>query len=210
MNKEAILEGSKGVTEVHAMSNVSLLEKYTFPYENQELTNIQGNKGNHITQTFGIESNGVARPPVLQRGRNDPFIESGHPGCPRYPQSVMKSAVQPPVISPTLREQVSALVNAAQESKLYSLPGAKPIDSIADRYFVQITAWTYGLSPVQRSRRYSIGEVMLLAALKGHFRDHASLRYTGEALRRCGFTQKRDWTAAGRNKRYWQLVGDEK
>ncbi len=46
-------------------------------------------------------------------------------------------------------------------------------------------------------------EVMVLAGLKGRYREHASARYTGEALRRCGFVTKRDWTTAGRNKRFW-------
>jgi hypothetical protein len=84
------------------------------------------------------------------------------------------------------------------------------IGPIADGYVRQITKWTQRLTPAQLGRCFSMEEVMALAGLKGRYREHASVRYTGEALRRCGFKQKRDWTAAGRNKRYWKFGGEEK
>lgn len=112
-----------------------------------------------------------------------------------------KMTMQPPVISANLRDTVNRLVREAaviSQSHTHLPPG-----SIADSYVTQITRWSQQLTPAQLSRRYSMEEVMALAGLKGRYRDHASVRYTGEALRRCGFVTKRDWTTAGRNKRFW-------
>jgi hypothetical protein len=210
MNKKTTTKGNQRVTAVQPTGKVTPCKKCYLPEENQGLTRNRVTKGSHFSQTLGRKNEGTNLHPKLGQGGKDPFIESGYPGYPGYPTPALQFAVQPPVIRAMLRDEVSTLVKAAHASKANSLPDTKPIGSIADRYFVQITAWVSGLSPLQKLRRYSIGEVMLLAALKGHYRDHASLRYTGEALRRCGFKQKRDWTAAGRNKRYWQFVGEEK
>jgi hypothetical protein len=117
--------------------------------------------------------------------------------------------MQPPLIFQNLRETIDRLKTEAMDAQACSMQTI-PKGGIADEYAGLIQTWVNTLPAVQRCRQFTIAEVMLLAALKGHFRDHASLRYTGEALRRCGFKQKRDWTTAGRNKRYWQFVGDQK
>ena len=117
--------------------------------------------------------------------------------------------MQPPLIFETLRETVDRLKTEAVNKKVPSVQTV-PKQSIPDEYVENIQTWVSRLPPVQRCRQFTITEVIALATLPGHFRPNASLRYTGEALRRCGFKQKRDWTAAGRNKRYWQFVGDEK
>ena len=115
--------------------------------------------------------------------------------------------MQPPMIGVNLREAVNRLTCEAM-----AVPPTKHDSSgpIVDGYVAQIISWTQRLTPAQLGRSFSMAEVMLLAGLKGRYRDFASLRYTGEALRRCGFKQKRDWTTAGRNKRYWKFVGNEK
>lgn len=113
--------------------------------------------------------------------------------------------MQPPMIGASLREVVNRLALQAiaqQPQKEHSHTGP-----IADGYVTQITNWVQRLTPAQLGRCFSMEEVMTLAGLKGRYRDHASVRYTGEALRRCGFKQKRDWTASGRNKRYWLFEG---
>lgn len=111
--------------------------------------------------------------------------------------------VQPPVIRASLRDAVNRLVHEAKVAPT-SQPLKHAVDcSIADNYVNQIMNWSQRLTPAQLGRRYSIEEVMALAELKGRYREHASVRYTGEALRRCGFETKRDWTTAGRNKRFW-------
>jgi hypothetical protein len=111
--------------------------------------------------------------------------------------------MQPPVITPHLRDSVNLLVTKSREKATCHPPSNTEMGAILDCYANQIMKWSQHLSPAQLSRKYSIEEVMALACLRGRYRDHASVRYTSEALRRCGFVTKRDWTVAGRNKRYW-------
>lgn len=111
--------------------------------------------------------------------------------------------MQPPVIGATLRETVNRLAREATSTPTPQPTTHLALGSISDNYVTQIMNWSQRLTPAQLGRRYSLEEVMTLAGLKGRYRDHASVRYTGEALRRCGFVTKRDWTTAGRNKRFW-------
>lgn len=109
--------------------------------------------------------------------------------------------MQPPLIKVSLRDAVRQLAyQAASDAQRDQYNRA---ESIADEYTRQIGAWIRGLSLAQATRRYTIGEVIVLAGLQGHYRSQACTRYAGEALRRSGFRSIRDWTVAGRNKRYW-------
>jgi len=117
--------------------------------------------------------------------------------------------MQPPLIFQNLRTAIDQLKSEALSATAHSVQAIPKVD-ISDEYVERIQTWVGQLPPVQRCRQFTIAEVIALACLSGHFRPNASQRYTGEALRRCGFKQKRDWTAAGRNKRYWQFVGEEK
>jgi hypothetical protein len=117
--------------------------------------------------------------------------------------------MQPPLIFQNLRTAIDQLKTEALSVKASSVQAVTK-ESIPDEYVERIQTWVSRLPPVQLQRQFTITEVIALATLPGHFRPNASLRYTGEALRRCGFKQQRDWTAAGRNKRYWQFVGEEK
>jgi hypothetical protein len=117
--------------------------------------------------------------------------------------------MQPPLIFETLRETIDRLKKEAVNVKVPTVQKA-PKENIADEYVGLIQTWVGRLPLVQLQRQFTITEVIALATLPGHFRANASLRYTGEALRRCGFKQKRDWTTAGRNKRYWFFEGEEK
>lgn len=119
------------------------------------------------------------------------------------------NTMQPPLIFQNLRTAIDQLKTEALSATAHSVQAVNK-ESIPDEYVERIQTWVGRLPPVQRCRQFTITEVIALATLPGHFRPNASLRYTGEALRRCGFKQKRDWTAAGRNKRYWQFVGEEK
>jgi hypothetical protein len=112
-------------------------------------------------------------------------------------------ALQPPVIRENLRDTVNRLMNEAASTATPQAPTHGAHASITDNYVIQIMSWTQRLAPAQLCRSYTLDEVMTLAGLKGRYRDHASVRYTGEALRRCGFVTKRDWSTAGRNKRFW-------
>jgi hypothetical protein len=111
--------------------------------------------------------------------------------------------MQPPLIYRPLRAQLEQL---REHSLISSKP--EPVASqrskqIVDEYTSSILNWKDQATPIQRLRLFTIDELIRLANLSGRFRAQASYRYTGEALRRCGFKQKRDWSAAGRNKRYW-------
>ena len=117
--------------------------------------------------------------------------------------------MQPPLIFQNLRAAIDQLKAEAITEQARSVQ-AEPSENIAEEYVERIQIWLDRLPPVQRTRKFSIAEVITLATLPGHYCPSASLRYTGEALRRCGFKQKRDWTAAGRNKRYWLLTGETK
>ncbi len=167
-------------------------------------------EGNHFSRNGKSSTKALGVRPLVSAEEIEPFTESGHPRCPGHPVEAEAISLQPPVIGATLRESVNRLVREA--SATASMPPSKNDISapIVDGYVEQIIRWTQRLTPAQLGRSFSLEELMALAGLKGRYREHASLRYTGEALRRCGFKQQRDWTTAGRNKRYWQFVGEEK
>ena len=109
----------------------------------------------------------------------------------------------PPLIYRPLREQLEQLREQSQTKVEFKPVASEGSQQIVDEYTTLIRNWQDQVTPIQRLRLFTIDELIRLANLSGRFRVHASHRYTGEALRRCGFKQKRDWSAAGRNKRYW-------
>jgi hypothetical protein len=113
------------------------------------------------------------------------------------------------ILTPTLRQQIDKL--KAETLELNSNPPAGPAkpESLIDHYTDQITTWITTLTVLQKQRKYKLQEISALAQLKGHYREKPSNQFTGEALRRCGFIAKRDWSAAGRNCRWWQLTKKE-
>ena len=114
------------------------------------------------------------------------------------------------VLNPTLRQQIDKLKAETLELNAKSPTNpTKPI-SLIEQYTNQITTWVASMTTLQRQRTYTLEEIITLAGLKGYFRARASNQYTGEALRRCGFNPKRDWTISGRNKRYWLYKGEAK
>ena len=64
------------------------------------------------------------------------------------------------------------------------------------------------MTPRQRERRFTIQEVVSLAQLRGITLPNPPDRHVAQALGVAGFKPCRDWTRAGRNKRYWTLTGD--
>ncbi len=111
--------------------------------------------------------------------------------------------MQPPLIYRSVREQIDLLREKALAPVNSKQRALNTDQKIVDEYTSLIRTWQDQATPVQKLRLFTIDELIRLANLSGRFRVQASHRYTGEALRRCGFKQKRDWTAAGRNKRYW-------
>jgi hypothetical protein len=116
--------------------------------------------------------------------------------------------VQPPLIYRPLRAQLEQLREQTQVGAKPEPVAPQRSKQIVDEYTALIRNWQDQATPIQRLRLFTIDELIRLANLSGRFRAQASHRYTGEALRRCGFKQKRDWTASGRNKRFWLLDGE--
>lgn len=109
----------------------------------------------------------------------------------------------PPLIYRPLREQLDQLREQTLLSAKSGVLLKKETQKIIDEYTSLIRCWQDQATHVQRLRLFTIDELIRLTNLSGRYRDQASHRYAGEALRRCGFKQKRNWTRAGRNKRYW-------
>ena len=72
-----------------------------------------------------------------------------------------------------------------------------------DRLVSEIRAWLKTMSLQQRSRKFTIDEVVVLAQLTGTYQPLPARRDVAYALRTLGFQPCRDWTKAGRNRRYW-------
>ncbi|BDU57930.1 hypothetical protein LMORI2_09120 [Limnohabitans sp. MORI2] len=200
-------QGDHGVTcykqfEVDTLK-VTLPENGLFQREIPLPSSMRVTQGNHFSESGVSNTKAVGTRPQMSASEFEPFIRSGQLGYPGYPVQACMSPLQPPVIGATLRESVNRLVREATATTTMTPHTHVATGPIADGYVTQITNWVQRLTPAQLGRCFSMDEVMTLAGLKGRYRDHASVRYTGEALRRCGFKQKRDWTAAGRNKRYW-------
>ena len=69
----------------------------------------------------------------------------------------------------------------------------------------QLTEWVASMNPEQRQRRFTIEEVERLAGLTGKHGGRAAHRHIAHALHRIGFIHLRDWSVAGRNRRFWQF-----
>ena len=66
---------------------------------------------------------------------------------------------------------------------------------------VQIKRWWANLPPIMQQRPYQITEIA--AQCRGRYRDKPALREVATALRVLGWSERRDWSVAGRNKRFW-------
>jgi hypothetical protein len=82
--------------------------------------------------------------------------------------------------------------------------------SQTDRLRDRIIHWTESMTPELRSRRFTTEEIESLAGLIGKNGGRAAHHQIALALRSVGFKPCRDWTLAGRNRRYWKFVGDQK
>lgn len=68
-------------------------------------------------------------------------------------------------------------------------------------YIGTITAWWDNQPPRTREHPWSL-KIIAAAAFADSPRK-PSIQHVAEALRRIGFTERRDWTRAGRNRRLW-------
>lgn len=114
--------------------------------------------------------------------------------------------MQPPQFSPYLldglrRLREKAITQAERaESQIAQTDTAKQQRQQTD--FVQLVReWYEAIPPAARARRYTTEE--LLNTFKGRYSARPSTRMIAAALVANGFTPHRDWTRAGRNRRYW-------
>ena len=94
---------------------------------------------------------------------------------------------------------IAAIARAKNECKQAAL--AKRERKRQQDYIGTVTAWWNNQSPVVREHPWSINTIAA-AAFAGSPRK-PSIQRIAEALRRLGFSERRDWTKAGRNRRYW-------
>ena len=77
------------------------------------------------------------------------------------------------------------------------------LKSGADRSVHKINVWLKTMSLQQQYRKFTIDEVVTLAQLTGTYQASPAKREVAQALRALGFRPCRDWSTAGRNRRYW-------
>ena len=86
-----------------------------------------------------------------------------------------------------------------QNKKLKDKPAQNQLEYLDEG----IKAWIESLSADQLLRRYTLNEIIGLAKLKGCHREQPQFEQLASVLRKNGFVNKRAWTNASRNKRYW-------
>lgn len=111
--------------------------------------------------------------------------------------------MQPPRMKPPLREEIDQLIaRASRQSQV--TPSSQPASQIPCPpvdYKQLIQLWFDKEPPALRNRKYSMTEFVMRFA--GRFRPKPAARLIAEALRELGWTEHRDWTRDGRNRRYW-------
>jgi len=115
--------------------------------------------------------------------------------------------MQPPVIYQPLRSRLKQLNDLAITQARSTAKQETCIRASIEQYVEFIRCWQSQQPPIQNQRKFTIDELIQLTNLEGRYRMKPSHRYVAEALRRSGFRAKRDWTNAGRNKRYWYWQG---
>ena len=108
------------------------------------------------------------------------------------------------IFGPTLRQEIERLKAEAEIRTDKPPTEALNQSPLINTYVDQVHKWITSMTALQRQRAYTLQEIIALAGLKGRFRIRASNQLTGEALRICGLTSKREWSNKGRGKRYWQ------
>lgn len=116
-----------------------------------------------------------------------------------------KMNVQPPTsVRPPLTLHLEQLRQAAQRATYTRAPNQ------TDRFRDLIYRWSAAMTPEQLSRRFTTAEIELLAGLVGKHGGRAAHHHIALALRSAGFIPCRDWSVAGRNRRYWKFQGVDK
>jgi len=97
--------------------------------------------------------------------------------------------------------QVQRLKEEAERTNQQSKDSS--IQTQMERLEDGINTWINSLTPDQLTRRYTLKEIIELANLEGRHKDLPQYEQVASALRKNGFMNKRAWTKASRNKRFW-------
>jgi|Laugresbdmm110sn_1035088.scaffolds.fasta_scaffold69603_2 hypothetical protein len=103
-----------------------------------------------------------------------------------------------------LRKQLEQLQHASRRQ--VPKKSFKQIDLLSEK----LQAWAKSMTPEQRMRRFTTEEVERLAGLVGKHGGRAAHHQISIVLRHIGFQHCRDWSVAGRNRRFWQFSRDAK
>lgn len=128
---------------------------------------------------------------------------SGLPGVPQdrdtHARIKSKPSLQPPTSAP-LRVRLEQLKLATKQNAKVKPP------SQSELIVARLKAWVETMSPLEQRRPFTTEEVERLAGLAGKQGGRPACHHIAAALRAVGFKPCRDWTVAGRNKRYWKLL----
>lgn len=111
--------------------------------------------------------------------------------------------MQPPQMTLNLKQRVDQLIARANQQAV-ATPSSwpEPPNACTNVDYKQlIQHWYDKEPPALRDRKYSMAEFVI--RFSGRFRPKPATRLIAEALRELGWTEHRDWTRAGRNRRYW-------
>ncbi len=110
--------------------------------------------------------------------------------------------MQPPTFTQVpLRAQLQQLREIAQNGL-----STKPLQH-SEILREQIKMWCESMTPDQLARRFTTEEIERLAGLGGKHCGRAAHHQIAQALRALEFKPCRDWTVAGRNRRFWKYAG---
>lgn len=104
-----------------------------------------------------------------------------------------------------LREQMARLMQMVETQSAAKPPSEQT--ALSHNLRIEIERWLISMTPAERARRFTTAEIIALAQLKGKTGTVPAAHTVSQALRSMGFMHCRDWTAAGRNRRYWKLHG---
>lgn len=118
--------------------------------------------------------------------------------------------MQPPLIDDDqpefLRSYIDNLkaIAAAKALEAKRQRNSNEIKRQREPLYKQIINWWENLPVKLRNRHYQINEIA--AQCHGKYRDRPALRDVAAILRSLGWTEYRDWTNDGRNRRMWKRL----
>lgn len=136
----------------------------------------------------------VAAPPVSDADTQPPQINSLIPPGPlrQYLKTLRERSEQKRLSYERAKALEQQRCKQQAQSKLVR---QEPLEA-------QIQRWWMNLPPALQERPFQITEIARVC--KGRYRDRPALREVAAALRILGWTQYRDWTVSGRNRRLWK------